>query len=59
MKSKFGILCATLCLVFSATASDETVGHIADVLKAIRDKSYGRVFEVTARVVLPPSDDSA
>ena len=59
MKLKFGLLCATFCLVFSVAASDETVGRIADVLNAIKDKSYGRIFEVTARVILPPSDNTA
>lgn len=59
MKPKFGLLFTTLCLIFSAAASDETVGRITDILKAIKDKSYGRVFEVTARVILPPSDNTS
>ena len=59
MKLKPVLLCASICLASAAGASDETVGRISDVLKAIRDKSYGCVFEVTARVVLPPSEDNA
>lgn len=37
-------------------ASDEIPGRVADLLTAIREKSLGKVYDVSAELVVPPSD---
>ena len=37
-------------------ASDEIPGTVTDLLTAIREKSLGKVYEVSAELVVPPSD---
>ena len=48
---------ALLICMASVRASDETSGHVVNVLKAIKDRSYGRVFEVSAHLIMPPTED--
>ena len=43
----------------SAHASDEIPGRVADVLTAIREKSVGKVYELSGVLVVPPADDAS